>query len=393
MIAFLPAAVLILVLALSTDFDTLSAYAATELDAAAFDTESEKESAHLFRVSLDTTQGHLGWTYGATNARGDRFRIIPGFLDIYTPNALADRFKDKFVIAMHSALFVAINEFTMFCFAQRDFFADVGDPEKESSPKPINERPPGLWLMDFTHSGGRVSDEHSHRLTPRCPDRYIMSIYLALLMARFVWMHELAHCFSGHLGLVRERKIALRLYEVQDIRAAVGFSRQKGKREEDAETLQLLEFDADRSALSACMRLQTGQRENVEGIAALDENLRQRLALFGCYAMTWLFEEFQNYMDTGDAATHPLPYLRLHALMRAASERLSAHLPGFDALDADVCREFDFIRRSVPGFYDSKSVRRDRDQPEITDRLIGLEVDLENLRSTLGEFEFSQNRL
>ena len=377
---------------LTPDFEIFSSYAANVLDAKAFDASSEKESGHLFRVSLETTQAHLNWTEGATNSQGLRFHVTPGFLEIYTPNALADRLENVFIIGMHSALFVAITEFTMFCFAQSGFFADVGDPAKETSPTPVNDKPPGLWLIDFTSDGGHVTDDHSAQLIPRCPERYEISIYLALLMARFVWMHELSHCFNGHVGLIHDRGIALRLNEVQDRASLVSFAKSKEDKVETARTLHALELDADRSALWSSMRIQTGKLENIEGIAALDQQLRQRMTLFGCYAMTWLFEEFQNYMRSKGEGSHPLPYLRLHGLMQTATKNLPAHVDAFAKLEEEVCGEFDFIRRAVPGFYASESVLKDRERADIKGQLEGLAGHFDTMLPVLAGLEFSHKR-
>lgn len=376
---------------MAIDFEHFGNYASTVLKAKAFDTASGKESAHLFRTSLETTQGHINWANGANNAQGEIFQLTPGFLDIYQPNAFADRHNGKFIIAMHSALFVAITEFTMFCFAQSGFFPDIGDATKETSPAPINDRPPGLWLIDFTSTGGRVNDDHSARLIPKCTDRYVMSIYLALLMARFVWMHELAHCFNGHVGLIKEQGIAIRLYEAQDPQMLVGFSRSTHNAADVSKQLHCLELDADRSALWSSMRIQIDDNlENIAGIAELDKPTRQRLMLFGSYAMTWLFEEFQVYLRAQGGETHPLPYLRLHGLMQTSAEVFPAHIKDFAVMDAEVCSQFDFIRRSVPGFYESKSVMADRTCSGILDELGGLSKFFQSMLPDLEPLQFSQ---
>ncbi len=376
---------------MASDFEQFRNYASTVLKAKAFETDSGKESAHLFRASLETTQGHINWTSGAKNAHGEIFRLTPGFLDIYQPNALADRHNGRFIIAMHSALFVAITEFTMFCFAQRGFFSDIGDAAIETSPTPINDRPPGLWLIDLTNTGGRVNAEHNARLIPKCTDRYVMSIYLALLMARFVWMHELAHCFNGHVGLIHDQGIAIRLYESQDPQTLIGFSRPSHNMADRSKRLHCLELDADQSALSSSMRIQTDDNlENIVGIAELDKQTRQRLMLFGSYAMTWLFEEFQVYLNAQGGETHPLPYLRLHGLMQTSAKILPAHINNFTAMDAEVCSQFDFVRRSIPGFYESKSVLTDRAHPKIVDELGGLSEFFQGMLPDLEPLQFSQ---
>jgi hypothetical protein len=142
------------------------------------------------------------------------------------------------------------------------------------------------------------------------------------------------------------------------------------------------------------MRVQIDENlENIAGIAELDKTTRQRLMLFGSYAMTWLFEEFQVYLRAQGGETHPLPYLRLHGLMQTSAEIFPAQIKDFAAIDAEVCSQFDFIRRSVPGFYESKSVMADRTRPEIVDELGGLSEFFKGMLPDLAQLQFSQNRM
>jgi hypothetical protein len=114
------------------------------------------------------------------------------------------------------------------------------------------------------------------------------------------------------------------------------------------------------------------------------------LTLFGCYAMTWLFDEFQNYMRSEGDGSHPLPYLRLHGLMQTATNNLPAHIEDFAKLEEEVCGEFDFIRHSLPGFYGSESVLKDRARADIKGQLEGLAGHFDTMLPALAGLEFSK---
>jgi hypothetical protein len=188
---------------LASDLALFRNFAAERQEAHALDIASGEENVRLFRDSLQSAIAHTTLKTRPRNVEGDELQVVGGFLDTMVPNAMADRWNGRHFIAMNTALFVAIQEFAMFCFTQRDFFPDVGDPLMEESPPPLNDRVPGLWLLDFTSHGGHVEDHHGQTITPRGDSRYNASIYLGLLMARFVWLHEFQHCFNGHVRFVQ----------------------------------------------------------------------------------------------------------------------------------------------------------------------------------------------
>lgn len=338
------------------DLESFRHFAETRLQTAAFETDPDSESSHIFHTSVESALHQFNWTQGAKNPSGETFELNAGFLETYSPNALADRFQGKYFIGVHTALFVAINEFAMFCFAQKDFFPDVGDPTRETSPPPWDDRVPGLWLIDRTSKGGRVENKHSQQLITKDPDRYIMSMYLSFLMTRFVWLHELAHCFNGHVDYVQQHKLALSLYELPEALPAAQ-RRKAAVNKEIADTLQCLEFDADQSAFWANCNIQLGKLENIEGISALDQNLRLRLTLFGSYAMTWLFEQFQIYASSTDAMSHPSPLERLRFLFETASQRLLTQHPEIAPLNEDALSQFDKARARIPSLYETAELR------------------------------------
>lgn len=368
------------------DFST---FAAERLRAASFETRAGDPRSDLFHTSLSSARALFAWTAGVRNRAGDPFLLRAGFVDDRRPNALADFWLGTHVIALHSALFVAINEFAMFCFTQAAFFADVGSPAREVSPPPWDERVPGLWLLDFTRQGGRVADEHSQRLIPRDSQRFVASVYLAQLMARVVWLHELAHCFNGHVRFAAHHHPGSRLYELADPLAGVSVVKAQLS-PEDGETLRCLEFDADQSALWASCNIELKGLENIDGIAAMDANLRVRLSLFGSYAMIWLIDQFQTYLDTQGGETHPVPSLRLQNLFRTTATNILPLDPALPQLHADVLREFDGIGASIPGMYGSQDLAARMSDDALVAALVASDPRAAELKAELRDFEYSE---
>ena len=371
------------------DFEVFSIYAKDRLNARAFDITSGEENVSLFRDSLFSAIAHTTLRRPPRNAAGEELKLTAGYLDKMIPNAIADSLKGRHFIGMNTALFVAVHEFAMYCFTQRDFFPDVGDVSLEQSPKPIDKRVPGLWLLDYTKHGGHVEDRHSETVTPRGESRYVASIYLGMLMARFVWLHEFQHCFQGHVRFVQDTRRALYLNEIEEPLDAVGFAKPKRKAVRD-EVLRGLELEADQNAFWACCRIQLDNRENVEGIAALDLGLRLRLALFSSYAMTWLFEEFQNYLDAREGITHPAPYLRLQHLVRTASNHVQPLHSEFADANAFACRQFDKLQRSIPSLYRTEDIDRGARDPAVKVEIDQLLAHVEEHRSALERLRYNE---
>lgn len=365
-------------------------FAEKRLQASAFKTNPDSDQTHIFHSSLESTHHQFKWTNDATNSTGEKFKLSAGFLDTFSPNALADRYQNTYFIGIYVALFVAISEFAMFCFAQREFFADVGDPSKETSPNPWDNRLPGLWLMDNTAKGGRVENKHSRHLIPKDSERYIMSQYLSLLMVRFVWLHELAHCFNGHVDLVQNRDIALRLYEVAPQLDLVQSSKQRFVKpcEDMPNILKCLEFDADNSALWANCNIQLRDLENLEGIRELDNDLSLRLTIFGSYAMIWLFDAFQTYLNSQNGLSHPEPSLRLQNLLRTAQTRLFSIGDGIEDLHAQSLAEFDPIKQAIPNMFKSGTLRDMAFSEAEAVQLSGFDVEFEAIKKALAVHQF-----
>ena len=235
------------------------------LDAEAVDVFTGGDNVRLFHDSLASALAHLTLRPAPVDPGGEPLSIVAGYVETLIPNALADFENGTHLIAMNNAMFVAIHEFAMFCFTQRDFFSDVGDPDMEISPSPLHDSVPGLWLLNHTKGSGHVEEHHGLEITPRGESRYAASIYLAMLMCRFVWLHEFQHCFNGHIRFVQEDGRSMRLFEIAEPMHMISPSTEAD--EEYWRDRRCLEFDADQSAFWASCRIQMANRENIEGIA------------------------------------------------------------------------------------------------------------------------------
>ncbi len=219
------------------------------------------------------------------------------------------------MVSMTTGLASTIQEFALYCFSQKAFFADVGDAGAETAPPATTDHIPGLWLLMRTLEGMRAVPADAPRMVPVDPERHVMALYLSLLMMRFVWFHELAHGLLGHVDYRRQvlGDGACRVEELISTETAAPSGSL------DSQSLQCMEFEADSWALSRCLLIQQGGLENIDGIAALPEALRLRLTLFGIYAMTALFEVFQTVLYRRKlSVTHPAPLTRLKMLASRA---------------------------------------------------------------------------
>ena len=376
------------------DLRAFNDFATQRMNSTALDLSSGAKDVALFNDSLQSAMVHVRLNEAPKDIAGEPLNLVAGYLEKLIPNAVADQVDGTHFMAMNTPLFVAVQEFAMFCFTQRDFFPDIGDPSLELSPSPIGDRVPGLWLLDHTKKGGHVTDEHQAQIVPRGQSRYVASIYLGMLMARFVWLHEFQHCFAGHVRFAQEKGLALRLYEIAEPMAVVDFAKksdQQNRVKADSrrdDTLRCLELDADKNAFWTLCQIQLRDRENVEGIAALALDLRLRLSLFGAYAMTWLFEEFQTYIEAQHGRTHPEPFLRLQHLVRTAEEYVTPVHPDVGRCHEDACGQFTRIKNVIPSFYETDDLYRSAHDTSVRSTLTDYEGRLESIRPEFYHFRF-----
>lgn len=371
------------------DQPAFAAFARSHLLAEPLDVQSGAADVALFRDSLITARSFLSWPVAPRNASGEQLNLVAGFLERMVPNARADHKGGVHCVSINTALFAAINEFALFCFSQAEFFPELGDPRLEVSPSPIDDRVPGIWLLDFTRKGGRVEEEHGERVTPRGQSRRNASLYLALLMVRFVWLHEFQHCLSGHIRFLQERQRHECLNEIEEPLQLF----EPEFEDEEEERLnhlirQCLELDADQSAFFTSVRIQLGGAENIDGLTDIDPDVRLRMVMFSAYAMTWLFEEFQKYLNVQAGQSHPAPRLRLHNLLRTAERHLVPAAPKIADADASARRELEIVARAIPGMDWAVAVARGDVPPETIPPLDLRQELLHALQGELARFRY-----
>ena len=298
------------------------------------------EEDQLFLASLQSAQSFFAWATEGRNARGFRCEVVAGYLERMTPNAWASWDGKTHVIAMHQALMATIVEFALFAFTQRELFPGIGAADGEDSPIAPGGEPPGLLLLMRTFAGASVGGEADARRVPKDPDRYIAGIYLAMLMSRFVWLHELAHCFKGHVAQTGPGRLELTEFPEA---APLVVRREERPHAGAARRLRLMEFEADDAAFDWGLRIQLEGHENIDGIKALDLRTRLHMTMFASYAMTWLFEQYQRFAEVGHALTHPAPFDRLRALMQHACA-----IKGLEPLTEQVGQDMNVLRRAIP---------------------------------------------
>ena len=371
------------------ELDEFQRFASGTLNANALDVSANNNDRLLFRDSLRSAVAHTSLRHPLRDADGEYLTVRAGYIDKMVPNARADYVEGSHYISLNTAMFVAIQEFAMFCFTQREFFPSVGDPTLEESPKPIDDRVPGLWLLDHTKHGGKVEERHSKTITPRTETRYNASVYLGLLMARFVWLHEFQHCFQGHVRFVQYTKRASHMSEIEDPMELIGFSKREKPVVRD-EVRRGLELEADKHAFWTCCRIQTDGKENIDGIAPLDLALRMRLTLFASYAVTWLFEEFQNYLDAKSGITHPSLYARLQNLIRTTRENIEPLHPDIPEAAQFAYNQFDILQRSIPSLYRTKDVYQGAYDPTVKSELEKIAQHFEPQLAALDRFRYRE---
>jgi hypothetical protein len=326
-------------------------YLATRQNAACFVPDPDKFEELAFTASLASFEDLARWTHGMRNARGEALSFNAGYADTMRPDAFADLFEGRHVIGMHQALLVTIIEFALYVFTQADLFPQIGDAAGEDSPAPQFGAAPGILLLDRTLRGETIEPEFDIHRVPKDADRHSAAVYMAMIMTRFVWLHELAHCAKGHVLFLKESRIIAPLGEIPDPLAIVGLRKPSFSNDQVRTLLHGFEREADEAALIGCCRVQVAGAENIDGIKAFDFATRLETSLLGSYLMTWLFDEYQRHTNSHHNLSHPFPHDRLRYLVRAAHALLEPELDGFAEFHEGVLARFNRLADKIPGMH------------------------------------------
>jgi hypothetical protein len=324
------------------DFAT---YAKHHRDAVAFAPDFERADEQVFAASLNSFRELTRSVDGARNADGLTLTIEAGLLNKMTPNAFADYHDEVHYIGMHQALLATIMDLSLYLFTQSSLFPNIGNAAAEDSPRYVGDDAPGLYLLKMTMAGGVVVPATDHARVPKDADRHIAAVYMAMLMARSVWFHELAHCSNGHVLFLRSLGHGAGVNEVAAPLDLVGFKNDTKQAHDHRALRHALELDADVTALLSSIDVQFEGRENIPGLLAYDNATRLDMTLLGAFLMTWLFEEYQRFMDSQHGLTHPDPAIRLHYL----ASSITAQRPKLQVNVARALQTLNALSTQLPG--------------------------------------------
>ena len=206
------------------DFAT---YAGTHRDAVAFAPNFDRADEQVFAASLNSFRELVSSVGGARNEDGLTLTIEAGFLDL-----------------------------SLYLFTQSALFSNIGNAAAEDSPRYAGGDVPGLYLLKMTMAGGVVDPATDYARVPKDAERHIAAVYMAILMARGVWFHELAHCTNGHVLFLLSLGQSAGVNEVAAPFDLVGFKTTTKQAHDHRALRHALELDADVTALLSLIDVQ-----------------------------------------------------------------------------------------------------------------------------------------
>lgn len=345
------------------------AYAQRLYGAQPFAPDPAKPEEQVFAVSLQSFNKLLGQSDIFWNAGKASLKVEAGFVDLMTPDARADHVDGTHYLVMHQALLATIIEFALYLLTQSYILPEIGDASREATPSFDRQDAQGLHALRITLDGTAINPDKDRVRVPNCADRHVAAIYMALLMSRFVWFHELAHCFNGHVLYLQNRDLNGALIGAAAPLNLVALKHKAAGLDQQRRVRHALELDADRTAFEWVLRIQNAGAENITGLLNFDDVQRFKMTVIGVYMMTWLFEEYQHFADAQHGLTHPAPQARLAALTGFTNE--AGQLAGIGHALAEVHTTLERLSDKVAGFNFS---RKSEAQPLIdTDILAALE--------------------
>lgn len=286
-------------------------YVHTILKDTAFEPDFNKPEEQIFAASLASFRGFIKCIDFAPNEAGQSLNVYCGFVERMSPNAFADHMDGVHYIGMHQALMVTIIDLCLLTLTQSNIFPEIGEAQNELSPSLSEHDEAGLFLLKTTIDGQIINKERDHVRVPKCEHRHVAAVYLSVIMSRFVWFHELAHCELGHVLYLQNKDISQRVNEVANSLDLVAMKRQSSQ---ITRLRHVFEFDADLKALVTLLQIEANGLENMDGIKALPEDVRLKFIIFGSFIMTWLFDEYEAFSNNQHGLSHPRPRARLEAI-------------------------------------------------------------------------------
>lgn len=357
-----------------------SEFAANRLNTKISCFDEKSAEAPCFNAARDSALEIMRWMNGKRNANGDQLIIQGDYVQLWEPNALAEEYRGVHFVAIHQTLVESIIEFALFAFTQKYIFPKLGDVGVETSPEPRDGVAPGLLLLQKYLNDDHVSNKDRYRV-PNDKTRQLFAIYLGVFMVRFVWFHEMAHCLNGHVLYAQDSGLATALYEVDTGLSISDLKTRKTENRMRATVRRGLEFDADNTAFLALCRVQLLGGETIDSIKSLDLKTRLELNIFAAYAITWLFEEYNNFKMWELSGTHPSPYDRVMNISGSAMRILAKEKWGFNRTHKRVAKQFNKLIYIIPSLNQLNRLGEDTTHPDYSfDSRLVLESMLEDYR-------------
>jgi hypothetical protein len=215
--------------------------------------------------------------------------------------------------------------------------------------------------------------------------RRAMAHFLTQLMLRFVWFHELFHGLNGHCGFLATRNGELEIHEMADDQmglvsvsdlSVAGLSAEK--------VLHCFEIDADRAAFWLLFKLQLANDEPFVEFLQKPLSQRLRLTFLATFRMIFMFEQ-SSRRNASSGNTHPVPYNRLHNLIRTAASQFRDDLQGTFRECLDDLRH---LEKPIPTLIKRDKLLMDLRNLKFQEAFDKVECDLQELRKHLVDFAY-----
>lgn len=363
------------------DEDSFSAYLQRSGRGAAFTIPAADESilALFCRVNLESVRLYFRDSFQTRTKAGEGFRVLPAIVDRASPNAFAARGAGVHLCGIHAALIPILINLSGFVFCQAGCMPEIGDASKERSPDFHDDL---LHITAGDHLSWDAACATEIKFRPRDDARLVAAMDIAQLMLRFVWLHELFHGLNGHVGYLAQYDGQATLFEMPEA-ALVTRAPVAGLTTDEQHALEL---DADRMAFWASYRLQAADREVLVSLTRHPMAARLKMTLLASFLMTFVFER----VAPAAIGSHPLPYIRLHNLVRTLASHLIEGTAADKALFASVLSELQTLRPKLPELPDIAQFYTHIHSREFQAPMDALEDVLEQLRPRLAPFVFSQ---
>ena len=343
----------------------------------------------IFTTSLAVARRMMEESFATSTAGGRRFRVYPLFVDRSSPNAFAIDCEGVQVCGIHVGLVVSLFEISLFVFSQATLFPEIGDPSVERSPSLPKGAALSFLMSDRLRADPAGNGEAiGAEFLPQDGQRQLAAHFLTQLMMRFAWLHELYHGLNGHSGLKAARHHGTALDEMPNESMPMVDIEQGDIDLQWKLTLHCMEFDADRAALWAMMRMQEDDAEPVIGLAVLAKTTRRKLVLFAGIMMTFLFDQSAARREGATTGTHPLAYHRLHNLVRTLASNLSDPSGSTTALFDDVLSEMTRLKERVPQLFSPPQLLHDLRAADLQEAFDRVEEALQTARAQFAPFAF-----